>query len=252
LLHNAANLVGAVLRPLPAGWRFSTARLVAWLLLPAFKRTALCREQLAMGLNEPREVTLAFLLRFLTRTRLVFPVPIRSHGNFNLNNALKSDRGVLFIGLHAVIGYVAFRHVYDRGADPLVVEATPHPLVGLGGKFARPIVANGLWLRAVRRHLAAGEVVVAWPDRAEATKRTRALNLPARPVNVATPLFDLARETGSRVVLYTARVDRRFNIEAFWQQAKNESLDGVFAEMEAFFGRELPSSHALRHGEVAP
>lgn len=239
--------LGLIFRAVPQSHRYTAARWLAIFLRPLIARTRICRHQVAMGLDTSREFSLFVVLRALTRMGNIFVIPLRHEGRLAVDRAFGRDRGTMIVALHTTLTYAVYREFFDEGAPVIFMEAAPTPLLGKGGAMGRSLLAGPKLYDRAERHLAAKEAVFMMPDRAEATPRTRELLLPARPISVGLPLFEVARRTGSSVVLCCAGADRQSNIVVAWQEVSNANDDELFADMADFFGRNLPSSLAKRH-----
>lgn len=242
ILHHASTLLGLAMRLVPYRYRFTAARWLAMILHPLIARTAMCRAQVAMGLDTSREVTLYVVLRFLTRVGCTFEVEVSEEGQFE-----RGEGGVLIAMAHTTLCYGMFRRLADAGHDPVVLEAAANLLLG-SPQFPRWAHCGPSRLRRCGGHLAGGDVLTAMLDRDAPCERTVTMDLPARPLHVGTPLLDIAQNVSATTWFCSARADKRFNITLAWERAGADPLP----QFKRFLQRELPSARAIRRGHELP
>jgi hypothetical protein len=140
-----------------------------------------------------------------------YDVPLDIEGGESLSSALGSDRGVLFVGVHAALNPLVIRHLKDRALDPtFVTSARAGPVRYWGSRHpVRTIPRSPTFLIRIRDQLRTGGIVCAdidWPrhDRRTVEVRTR-----RAPVFITDAMLRVALRCGARIVFTTTRTDPR-------------------------------------------
>lgn len=192
----------------------------------------MCERQAALGIDRSQEICAYIVLKALTRVGVEFDVKVRHEGNFDID----PTRGALIAAPHSVLMYAACRMAHDNGWKPIIFEAEPHLFLGTN-QMPQGIGVGSACLLKCRNALKAGRVLIAMPDKAKSEPHTREISLGDRSIHVATPLFDLAKRTGSQIVFCSARIDRSFHVILTWSESTGEPV-GAFSD---FVRREIPT-----------
>jgi lauroyl/myristoyl acyltransferase len=236
------------MRAVPGTQRMRLARLLCRLLEPAIRRTSMCREQSAMGVDTSREITLYVLLSFMTRAGCRFDPEFRQEGLEMLERALERDSGVLVACPHGLLLYAMFRYLHDRGCDAVGVTGESHLILGTNVP-AREIRTTPLLLRGIHRHLKKGDLVCAMIDRDRATRRTVTAEVPAGSIIVSHAPFAMALQAGAEIVFCSVRVDRDYELVITWGApgtGRSRSAESIALDFGRFMQASLPSSRAAR------
>jgi lauroyl/myristoyl acyltransferase len=222
------------------------ARLLCRLLEPALRRTSMCRQQLAMGVDTPREIILFMLLSFMTRAGCRFDPQFRQEGLAILEGALARGRGVLVGCPHGLLLYAMFRYLHDRGCDAVGVAETSHMILGTR-THSREIRTTPLLLRSIHRHLKDGDLVCAMIDRDRATRRTVKAEVPAGAILVSSAPFAMALRTDSEIVFCSVRADCGYDLVITWGApgpGRLRTAESIARDFGRFMHASLPSSMA--------
>jgi lauroyl/myristoyl acyltransferase len=243
-LHALGLLLGFSMRAVPRSQRMRAARLLCRLLEPAIRRTSMCRQQLAMGVDTSREITLFMLLSFMTRAGCTFDPRFRHQGLEALDRALARGGGVFVACPHGLLLYAMFRYLHDRGCDAVGVAEDSHTILGTRVR-SREIRTTPLLLRSIHRHLKDGELVCAMIDRDRATRRTLEVRMPSGSIIVSNAPFAMALQADSEIVFCSVRADRAYQIVIAWGAPRADeppTADSLAADFGAFMQVSLPSS----------
>lgn len=198
-----------------------------------------------------REIALWKMLMASQEVGLKFDPRIDHHGVLPQPDR-PSGRGTIVVGAHSMLNYLAVRYLHDGGHKPVVVSATPVPLIGCA-VAPRALIASPVLLPHVIRHLRSGEVICAMIDRLAPEKGTYRVDTAIGPIHVSEPLLKFAVKEGAAIYFCTFRVaDGR--VRAEWAEAP--STDGSEAVKTAFasflqgcvmqgLGRHGPRSSAM-------
>ena len=199
-----------LMRMVPRKLRFDLALVLAWMIVPLFRRTAAYREQEIKGFHEPHEIALHLLLNALTKNATAFEPKIAVKGFDHVARAFARGKGVLVIGHHAALTMFMIRFFYDAEFKPVVI--TPDDKLRVPGTLvaARTVQPSTTFLVKLRSSLRRGELVCGMPDRADHHgRRTIEFATPAGQVILAPAIIEVAARCNAEVLFTEVRARGR-------------------------------------------
>lgn len=204
-----------------------------------------------------REIALWKLLMAAQQVGLLFDPVVEHRGSPPLRGT--SGRGMIVVGAHSLLNFLAVRHLHDNGCRPIVVSASPPiPLIG-SVVVPRGLVASPTLLPHVVRHLRGGEVICAMIDRPAAEKGTYRVDTAIGPIHVSDPLLKFAVRERAAIHFCSFRVAGG-KVRADWAEARvaegSDTVKAAFADflqrcVAAGMGRHGPRTAAMRQGKRA-
>ena len=241
LPHAAALGCARGLGLLPRALRWSALLGLSAATTPLVRRIGV---EPGMGIDGYREIALWKLMMAAGERMLPYD-PVVEHRDLP---ALPSDRGLLVVGPHSLLNYLAVRHLHDRGRDPVVVSADPSiPIFGTT-VAPRSVPVSPTLLADTVRHLRAGDTVCAMIDRPAAAKGTFRVDTALGPIHVAEPMLKFALACDAEILFCTFRIEGGKAVGR-WAVAPR---DGGIAAVCNAFATFLKARIAEGHGEGGP
>jgi lauroyl/myristoyl acyltransferase len=199
-----------IMRLVPRKFRFDAALLLAWTIVPLFRRTGAYREQEIKGFHDPHEIALHLILNALTKNGTAFDPRIAVNGFDYFAQAYARGKGVLVIGHHAALTMFMVRFFYETGFNPVVITPDDHLRVAGTLVTARTVQPSATFLVKLRSSLRRGELVCGMPDRAEHHgRRTIEFATPAGQVILAPAIIQIAARCDAEVLFTEVRAHGR-------------------------------------------
>jgi hypothetical protein len=241
LAHAAALCCTAALRLLPRRLRWHALLLVSAAAAPLVRRVGV---EPGMGIDGFREIALWKLMMAAGEAGIAYDPVVEQRGL----PPLPAGSGLLVVGPHSLLNYLAVRHLHDRGRDPVVVSAEPSiPIFGTTHP-PRSVAVSPTLLADVVRHLRGGDTVCAMIDRAEAAKGTFRVDTALGPIHVAEPMLKFALGCDVEILFCTFRIEAGKAIGT-WSAAPREAGIGAVCNAFAAF---LKARIAEGHGAGGP
>jgi hypothetical protein len=242
-LHFAALTLSAALKLVPRRrrWRALVIASVFAGMMPL-----LFRARRSNAIAGRREMALIRLLVATSKLRLRFD-PVVQHENLgDVQAVLGRPGGVLVVGVHDGLSFLAVRHFFDVGRDPVVVSLNPGSLALGRDDPPRGVLITPTLLPDTLRHLRAGELVCAMLDRASPEKGTYAVDTPQGEMHVSTPLLKVASAAGASILFVRAKAIGE-QVRLRWCAASDPaSLEAVKSEFAAFLRRPMNERPAVK------
>jgi hypothetical protein len=196
------------------------------------------------GIDGYREIALWRLMLAASRAGLRFDPVLEHRGPPPEPPA--GGRGLLMVGAHALLNYLAVRYVHDHGVDPVLLSADPSiPLPGTP-RTPRGVPVSATLLPAAVRHLRAGDVVCAMIDRPEAGKDSFRVDTAIGPLHLAEPLLKFAAAAKAEILFCSFRVIGG-KVVAYWSPApRAASLEEIKSAFAAFLRTRIEEGHGRR------
>lgn len=229
-MHLAALALAAALKTVP--------RPLRWPILVGASRLAAMHGRSGTGASkrsrEYGETALIRLLGATSKLRLRFDPVLDHEGLENVEAALAKGGGVLAVGIHDGLSFLAVRHFFDVGRDPVVVALSPDLLTLGRHDPPRGVPVSATLLPDTLRHLRAGALVCAMLDRPAAEKGSYTVPTALGDVHISTPLLKLAGDARASILFVRARLDGRRVILQWFVATEPTSLASVKAQFSAF------------------
>jgi lauroyl/myristoyl acyltransferase len=209
-IRRAELCFALLMRIVPPKFRFDAALLLAWTIVPFFRRTRAYREQKIKGFHEAQEIALHLILNALTKNATPFIPKIGINGFDYFAQAHARGKGVLVIGHHAALTLFMVRFFYETGFNPVVITPDKHLRVPGTLVPAQTLQPSATFLVKLRSSLRRGELVCAMPDRAEHHgRRTIEFATPAGQVILAPAMIQVAARCNAAVLFTEVRAHGR-------------------------------------------
>jgi lauroyl/myristoyl acyltransferase len=194
----------------PRRYRFSAAALLARVLTPLVRRTSWYRAKRQQRIDSASEIALYYVLEMMTNSGALFDPVLHVEGADVLNQALKKGRGVLIVGLHALLSQLIFRYLYDKGNVPTIVSTAPSAHIYGTRLVATTIQPTPVFMIRLRSILRNGGMVCAMVDGEHSTKRKLIeFDTAEGTMYISDALIRLALRCDASVLFTSVRVDAR-------------------------------------------
>jgi hypothetical protein len=241
--HIASRAFALTMWATPRPYRFKAAKALSRCLAPIVRRTSWYRSQSGLRIDGVREIALHHVLSIMNHSGALFDPKLCVDGAEQLDAALKSGRGVLFVAPHALLSLTLFRYLYDRHTVPMIVSLAP--LVHVYGKrlVARAIQPSPSFMIRLRSVLRGGGVVSAMIDRQPAGQPgTVELETASGPVYISDALIRLAKRCNAHVIFTAVRVDKHRGVVLTFRStepAQRAEVCTITKEFAAFLQEHL-------------
>jgi hypothetical protein len=201
-------VLGAGLHLVPRRHRFGAALRLAPLFAPLLRRLGFGLNTPVAGVETDLDRALVRVLNTLDRVDAGYDPHMRVEGADALRAAVNAGRGVLLASPHTMLSTLVVRWLDDHGVAYTVLAQKPYWRITGRPRSVPTIQPSRGALLAVRRRLAAGDVICAMIDKKRSEgARVLCFNTAAGPMLLDDGLLDLAFRAGAAVLFLSARLD---------------------------------------------
>ena len=140
------------------------------------------------------------VLALATKLGVEYDPTIGHRGRDALDTALASSAGVLVLGVHAKLNYLAVRYLDDRGMAPHVVATYTDRRIFGRRYMPRYIGIDTRTLLDVRQALRQRSVVIALTDRGTSARHATGVDIEGTRIYLSNGLAAMAVATNARIV----------------------------------------------------